>query len=167
MFPRSTILEILWIAPLSVSFKFTVLLKNQVEWILPSVFNWRHLYGNCWFSWDILSLIKSLPENRNCVRSEDLSFKFFWLKRTFCLCLRHLDLTMIRFRFLKWWHECSCSGVTLTPVHSKKKTSSIHQFIPEIKQILEFQNLKGHNDIWTCAPNNYKVTFRFANHVSA
>ena len=32
--------------PLSVNVKFTVLLKNQVEWIIPAVFNWQHLYAN-------------------------------------------------------------------------------------------------------------------------
>ena len=116
MFSMSTIWEILWIRPLSVNFKFTELLKNQVEWILLVDFNWRHLYANWWFSRDILSLIKSLPENRNCDR---LPFKFFLLKRTFYLCLRHLNLTMTRFRFFKRRHECSCSGVTLTPVRDK------------------------------------------------
>ena len=111
-FSVSTIWEILWIWPLSVNFKFTELLENQVEWILQAVFNW-------WFSWDILSLIKGLPENHNCYRSEDLSFKCFWFKRTFCLCLRHLNLTMTRFVFFRRWLECSCSGTTLTPVRDK------------------------------------------------
>ena len=124
MFSMSTIWEILWIGPLLVNFKFTELLKNQVEWILPAVFNWRHLYANWWFSWDILSIIKSLPENRNCDRSEDLPFKFFRLNRTFYLCLRHLNLTMTGFRFLKQWHECSCSGVTLTPARDKALQTS-------------------------------------------
>ena len=90
-----------------------------MEWILPAVFNWRHLYANWWFSWDILSPIRSLPETHNCDRSEDLSFKFFRLERTFYLCVRHLNLTMTWLRFSKRWHECSCSGVTLAPVRDK------------------------------------------------
>ena len=32
-----------------------------------------------------------------------------------------------------------------------QKISPIHQFILEIEQILESQDLKGHNHIWPCA----------------
>lgn len=85
IFSMSAIREISRRGPLPVNFKFTVLLKNQVNWILSAVFNWQYLYANWWFSWDILSLIKSLPGNGNYVRSEDLVFKFFQLKRTLSL----------------------------------------------------------------------------------
>ena len=71
------------------------------------------------FLWGILSLIIRLPKTHNCVRWEDFSFKFFWLKRTFCLCLLHLNLTMTQFCFFKQLHEWSCSGITLTPVKQK------------------------------------------------
>ena len=39
-----------------------------------------------------------------------------------------------------------------------QKISSIHQFILEMKQILEILDLKGRNHIWPCAP---KVTLSF------
>ena len=126
----------------------TIISQFQIYWvvkkpsgvILQAVFNWRHLYANWQFSWDILSLIKSLLENRNCDRSEDLSFTFFQLKRIFCLCLRHLNLTMTRFRFSKWWHECSCSEVTLTPVRDKSlQTFSSKISSPRLSGIGLFQ----------------------------
>ena len=46
-----------------VNIRFTTLLKNQVEGIFRALLSCLHLYANCWFSWDILSLTKSLPEN--------------------------------------------------------------------------------------------------------
>ena len=92
---------------------------QQVKWILLAVFNWRHRYANCWFSWGLLSFINNLPANRNCVRSEHLPFKSFQLKRTFCLCLQNFNLKMTQSRFSKRWHEWSCSGVTLTWVKDK------------------------------------------------
>lgn len=39
MFSMSAIWEILELGPLLFKFKFTALLKNQVEWILTAVFN--------------------------------------------------------------------------------------------------------------------------------
>ena len=133
----------------TINVKFTELLKNQVDWILPVVFNWQHLYANWWFLWDIFSLTKSLPENHNSDRSKDLSFKFFQLKRTFCLCFRHLNLTMTRFRFFKWWHESSCSGVTLAPVRDKalksfsSKISSSRLSGTEFISIVSFCNIEN------------------------
>ena len=119
MFLMSPVWDIFWIGPLSVNFKFTALLKNQSEWILPVDFNWWRLYVNRGFSWDILSLVKNLLENCNSVRLEDLSYKFFWSKRTFGLCLQQVNLIMTWFRIFKRWNKCSCSGVTLTPVRDK------------------------------------------------
>ena len=42
------------------------------------------------------------------------------------------------------------SGLT-----SMQKISWIHQFILEIKQVLESKDLKGHSHIWAYVPNNY------------
>lgn len=78
IFSMSAIREISRRGPLPVNFKFTVLLKNQVNWILSAVFNWQYLYANWWFSWDILSLIKSLPGNGNYVR---FGFQVFSIKK--------------------------------------------------------------------------------------
>ena len=39
-----------------------------------------------------------------------------------------------------------------------QKISSIHQFILEMKQILETLDLKGQSHIWPCAP---KLAFSF------
>lgn len=78
IFSMSAIREISRRGPLPVNFKFTVLLKNQVNWILSAVFNWQYLYANWWFSWDILSLVKSLPGNGNYVR---FGFQVFSIKK--------------------------------------------------------------------------------------
>ena len=36
-----------------------------------------------------------------------------------------------------------------------QKIKLFHQFIHEILQILEFQDLKGHNHFWPPPPKNY------------
>ena len=40
---------------------------------------------------------------------------------------------------------------------SMQKTSPIHQFIFEIKQLLESQDLKGHSHIWPCAYPAFEI----------
>ena len=67
---------------LSLSLTITALFQNQVEWIFPAFFNWWHLYASWWFSWHILSDMKSLPENFSWCRSSDLFQRFFLLTRT-------------------------------------------------------------------------------------
>ena len=78
-FSMSVTWNILYILPCSVNLRFTTLLKNQVEWIFRALLSCRHLYASCWFSWDILSLTKSLPENFRLLSSWDLLPRFLCL----------------------------------------------------------------------------------------
>ena len=78
-FSMSVTWNILWILPCSVNLKFTTLLKNQVEWIFWALSSCQHLHVSCWFSWDILSLTKSLPENFRLLSFWDLLPRFLRL----------------------------------------------------------------------------------------
>ena len=105
--PRSFSMSIIWNILtgllLSLSLTFTALLQNQVEWIFPAFFKWRHLYASWWFSWLMLSNMKSLPENFSWHRSSDLFRRFFRLTSTFCLSFLHLNFTIADTFFFKRW----------------------------------------------------------------
>ena len=109
-FSMSVTWNILYILPCSVNLRFTTLLKNQVEWIFQALFSCQNLYANCWFSWDILSLTKSLPEKFRLLSSWDLLPRFLrlyitdffpcdiWVWLSLCLissfddkCISHLE----------------------------------------------------------------------------
>ena len=118
--PRSFSMSIIWKILtgllLSLSLTFTALFQNQVEWILPAFFSWRHLYASWWFSWHMLSDMKSLPENFSWRRSSDLFRRFFQLTSTFCLSFLHLNFTITDSFFFKWWQACKSFGLTSCPV---------------------------------------------------
>ena len=78
-FSMSFTWNILYILPCSVNLRSTILLKNQAEWIFQALLSCQHLYVSCWFSWDILSLTKSLPENFRLLSSWDLLPRFLRL----------------------------------------------------------------------------------------
>ena len=101
---------------LSLSLTFTALFQNQVEWIFPAFFNWRHLHTSWRFSWHMLSNMKSLPENLSWRRSSDLFRRFFQLTSTFCLSFLHLNFTITDSFFFKWWQACKSFGLTSCPV---------------------------------------------------
>ena len=77
-FSMSFTWNILYILPCSVNLRFTTLLKNQVDWIFWALLSCR-CTASCWFSWDILSLTKSLPENFRLLSSWDLLPRFLRL----------------------------------------------------------------------------------------
>ena len=115
-FSMSIIWKILTGLLLSLSLTFTALFQNQVEWIFPAFLSWRHLYASWWFSWHMLSDMKSLPENFSWRRSSDLFRRFFRLTSTFCLSFLHLNFTITDSFFFKWWQACKLSGLTSCPV---------------------------------------------------
>ena len=96
--PRSYSISIMWYIfagwLLSLSLTFITLLQNHVEWIFPAFFNCLHLYANSWFSWHMLSEMKSLPANFSWVRFSDLLRRFFLSIRMFCFCFLVLSLTI-------------------------------------------------------------------------
>ena len=111
--PRSFSMSIIWKILtgllLSLSLTFTALFQNQVEWILPAFFSWRHLYASWWFSWHMLSDMKSLPENLSWCRSLDLFQRFFLLTSTLRLSFLHLNFTITDSFFFKQWQACKSS----------------------------------------------------------
>ena len=115
-FSMSIIWKILTGLLLSPSLTFTVLFQNQVEWIFPAFFSWRHLYASWWFSWNMLSNMKSLPENFSWRRSSDLFRRFFLLTRTLHLSLLHLNFTITDAFFFRRWQAYKSSGLTSCPV---------------------------------------------------
>ena len=123
--------NILCILSCSVNLRFTTLLKNQVEWIFRALLSCLHLYARCWFSWDILSLTKSLPENLRLLSSWDLLSRFLLLYMIEFCCLRHLNLTMTLSDLFIRWQACKSFGTIFTPVNDKalqtfsSKTSSV------------------------------------------
>ena len=111
--PRSFSMSVIWKILtgllLSLSLTFTALFQNQVEWILPAFFSWRHLYASWWFSWHMLSDMKSLPENLSWCRSLDLFQRFFLLTSTLRLSFLHLNFTITDSFFFKRWQVCKSS----------------------------------------------------------
>ena len=119
------------------------LLKNEVEWIFWALLSCWHSYASCWFSWDILSQTKSLPENFRLLSSWDLLPKvlclyiteFFaldiWIWLSFCLIssfddkhISHLKQCLLQLMkkhckcFLPkhlQWHQ-QAQGLTLLPL---------------------------------------------------
>ena len=114
--PRSFSMSIIWNILtgllLSLSLTFTALFQNQVEWIFPAFFSWQHLYASWWFSWHMLSDMKSLPENFSWRRSSDLFQRFFQLTSTFCLSFLHLNFTITDSFFFKQRQACKSFGLT-------------------------------------------------------
>ena len=119
--------NILYILPCYVNLRFTTLLKNQVEWIFWALLSCRHLYASCWFSWDILSLTKSLPENFRLLSSWDLLPRFLRLYITEFFCLRHLNLTITLSVLFIQWQACKSFGTTFTPVND----NALQMFFPK------------------------------------
>ena len=108
--PRSFSMSIIWkiLAGilLSLSLTFIALFQNQVEWIFPAFFSWQHLYAGWWFSWHMLSDMKSLPENLSWRRSSDLFRRFFRSRSTFCWSFLHLNFPTTKSFFIKRWRAC-------------------------------------------------------------
>ena len=133
--PKSFSMSIIWNTStgllLSLSLTFTALFQNQIEWILPAFFSWRHLYASWWFSWHMLSDMKSLPENFSWRRSSDLFRRFFPLTSTLRLSFIHLNFTTTDFFLFKRWQACKSSGLTTCPV----KENALQMFSSSSSQI--------------------------------
>ena len=115
-FSMSVTWNILCILPCSFNLMFTTLLKNQVECIFMALLSCRHLQASCWFSCDIISLTKGLPESFKFVSSWDLVPGFLRLHINDCFCLRGLNCTMTLSDLFMRWQACKSSGTTLTRV---------------------------------------------------
>ena len=134
---------------LSLSLTFTSLFQNQVEWILPAFFSWRHLYASWWFSWHMLSDMKSLPENLSWRRSSDLFRRFFLLTSTLHLSFLHLHFSITDSFFFKRWQACKSSGLTSCPV----KESTLQMFTSSSSSLIdggtEFTSTDTRRWYWT------------------
>ena len=138
-FSMSVTWNILYILPCSVNLRFTTLLKNQVEWIFRALLSCRHLYASCWFSWDILSLTKSLPENFRLLSSWDLLPRFLRLYITEFFCLWHLNLTITLSVLFIRWQACKSFGTMFTPVNDK----ALQMFSSNTSSVQWYQQAQG------------------------
>ena len=118
---------------LSLSLTFTALFLNQVEWILPAFFSWRHLYTSWWFSWHMLSDMKSLPENLSWHRSSDLFRRFFLLTSTLSLSFLHFNFTIDDSFFFKRWQAGKLSGLTSCSI----KESALEMFTSSSSSLID------------------------------
>ena len=125
-FSMSFTWNILYILPCSVNLRFTTLLKNQVEWIFRALLSCLHLYASCWFSWDILSLTKSLPENFRLLSSWDLLPRFLCLYITEFFLLATFKFDSLSVFFIQW-QACKSFGTTFTPVND----NALQMFFPK------------------------------------
>ena len=121
--PRSFSMSIIWHTfagwLLSLSLTFITLLQNHIEWIFPAFFNCLHLYVNWWFSWHMLSEMKSLPANFSWLRLSDLLRRFFLSIRMFRFCFLDLNFTITISFFLRRWQAWRSSGITSWPVRER------------------------------------------------
>ena len=107
------------------------IVKEQAEWIFRVLMSCRHLHASCWFSWDILSLTKSLPENLTFLSSWDWLPRFLNLYIAEIFCLQLLNLTITFSDLFIRWEACKSFGTTFTAVNDKSlkmfssKTSSV------------------------------------------
>ena len=123
--PRSFSMSIMWYIfagwLLSLSLTFITLFQNHVEWIFPAFFNCLHLYANWWFSWHMLSEMKSLPANFSWLRFSDLLRRFFLSIRMFRFCFLDLNFTITISFFLRRWQAWRSSGITSWPVRERER----------------------------------------------
>ena len=129
----SVIWKILTGLLLSLSLTFTALFQNQVEWILPAFFSWRHLYASWWFSWHMLSDMKNLPENLSWRRSLDLFQRFFLLASTLRLSFLYLNFIITDSFFFKRWQACKSFGFNSCPI----KESTLQMFTSSSSSLID------------------------------
>ena len=119
--PRTFSISIMWYIfaswLFSLSLTFITLFQNHVEWIFQAFFNCLHLYANQWFSWHILSEMKSLPVNFSWLRFSDLFQRFFLSIRIFRFYFLDLNFT-ISF-FFRRCHAWRSSGINLWPFRER------------------------------------------------
>ena len=111
--------NIFCILPCSVNLVFTTLLKKRDECIFLTFLCCQYLYESCWFSWDILSLTKSVPESFKFVGSSDLLSRLLRLYISNCFCFNHVHFTITLANFFVRWQAYKISGTTLNPVSKR------------------------------------------------
>ena len=95
------------------------LFQNHIDWVFSAFFNCLHLYANWWFSWYILSKMKSLPANFSWLKFSDLLQRFFLSIRIFRFCFLDLNFTITISFFFRWWQAWRSSGITSWPVRER------------------------------------------------
>ena len=130
--PRSFSMSIIWKILtgllLSLCLTFTALFQNQVKWIFPAFFSWQHLYASWWFSWLMLSDMKSLPENFSWRRSSDLFWRFFPVNKYF----------LFKFRAFKF-HNNRFFLQTMASLRDRVYLNQFSPMIPSISNWIPFQ----------------------------
>ena len=71
------------------------------------------LYAPWWFSWDILTLTKSLPENFRFISYWDLVPRFLGLCISYCLCLQH---------FIKFCYHSFLAGFSFMDIDNSQNS---------------------------------------------
>ena len=126
---------------LSLILILTELFQTHVEWILPTFFNYLHLLDNWWFSWYMLSEMKSLPEKSSWLRTSDLLQRFFLLIRMLRFCFLHLNLTITMSFFFKRWHAWKSSGLISWPLRDNALQTLLSRTSSLIDEITGFNGV--------------------------
>ena len=123
--PRSFSMSMIWYIFAgwlhSSSLTFITLFQNYIEWIFSAFFSCLHLYANWWFSWHILSEMKSLPANFSWLRLSDLLRRFSLSIRIFRFCFLDLNFTITISFFLRRWQAWRSCGITSWPVKERER----------------------------------------------
>ena len=127
-FSMSVTWYILYILPCSVNFHNIVKEPGRVSF--PGTFELSAFIWSCWFSWDILWLTKSPPENLDYYVPEIYCLDIYvYTKQNFFACNIWIWLSL-SVLFIQW-QVCKSFGTTFTPVNDKalqmfsSKTSSV------------------------------------------
>ena len=116
---RSFSMSIMWY--IFAVLTFVTLFQNHLEWIFPAFFNCLHLYANWWFSWHMLSEMKSLPANFSWLRFSDLLRRFFLSIRMFRLFPGFEFYNHNLLFFLRRWQAWRSTGITSWPVRERER----------------------------------------------
>ena len=150
---------------------FTALFQNHVEWIFPAFFGWQHLYASWWFSWNMLSDMKSLPENFSWHRSSDLFGDFSVVNKYFLFKFPAFKFHNDQFFFQLFYHQIIMYSIRAgrTWSLSTAKTISEHHLFAKCEHGLKYilQNYVNKNvrkiDKWK-SKNNNKITIIMKKH---
>ena len=102
-----------------IKFNIYDIVPKPCEWIFSAFFNCLHLYANLWFSWHMLSEMKSLPVNFSWLRFSDLLRRFFLSIRIFRFCYLDLNFRITISFFSRRWHAWRSSRITSWPVRER------------------------------------------------
>ena len=127
--PRSFSMLLVWynvaVWLLLLSLTFITLFQNHIQRIFPILFNCLRLHVNWWFSWHMLSKMKSLQANFSWPRFSDLLQRFFLSIGIFRFCFLDLNFTITIFFFVRWWNAWRSSGITSWPVRESERERAL------------------------------------------